>query len=150
MGTIWPNAIVIDKSQIEFSAITQAIIEDIWCWKNRKIGREQTNYLLLLCWFHATKAWVEHFLAKLLDREWDDLFNAMCSTLESLIEEEVDAMYQRLKTIYANNNLILKYVDKRWIGDNSQWKCMWARWSIMFPHGYVHTTNLVERMWQNV
>jgi hypothetical protein len=31
MENIRPNAIVIDKSQTEFIAITQAVNEDVWC-----------------------------------------------------------------------------------------------------------------------
>jgi hypothetical protein len=87
MGNIRPNAIVIDKSQMEFIAITQAVREDAWCWENQDVGGIQVRFHLLLCWFHAKKAWVEHLLSKLPEAERGDLYKAMCSILDSITEE---------------------------------------------------------------
>jgi hypothetical protein len=56
----------------------------------------------------------------------------MCSKLDSVTEEEFDASYLRMKATYANNNGILKYVEKGWVGNNSKWKKRWPRWSRMF------------------
>jgi hypothetical protein len=56
MENIRPYAIVIDKSQTEFIAITQAVNEDAWYWENQDLGGIQVKCHLLLCWFHAKKA----------------------------------------------------------------------------------------------
>jgi hypothetical protein len=135
MGNIRPNAIVIDKSQTEFIAVTQAVCEDAWCWENQDVGGIQMRCHLLLCWFHAEKAWVEHLLPKLPKVERGDLYKAMCSILDLTTKEQFDAAYRRFKVTYANNNRILKYVEKGWIGNNSQWRRMWPRWSRMFRQG---------------
>jgi hypothetical protein len=150
MGNIRPNAIVIDKSQTEFLAITQAVCENAWYWENQDVGGIQVRCHLLLCCFHAKKALVEHLLPKLLEAKRGDLYKAMCSMLDSTTKEQFDAMYRRFKVTYANNNRVLKYVEKGWTGSNSQWRRMWPRWSRMFRHGHVNTTNLVERMWNYV
>jgi hypothetical protein len=150
MGNIRPNTIVIDKSQTKFIAITQAVRKDAWCWENQDVGGIQVRCHLLLCWFHAKKAWVEHLLLKLPEVEQGDLYKAMCSMLDSITKEQFDAMYRRFKVTYANNNRVLKYVEKGWTRSNSQWRRMWPRWSKMFRHGHVNTTNLMECMWHYV
>jgi hypothetical protein len=69
IGNIRPNAIVIDKSQMEFIAIMQVVREDAWCWENQDVDGIQVRCHLLLCWFYAKKAWVEHLLPKLPEAE---------------------------------------------------------------------------------
>lgn len=150
MGAIRPNAIVIDKSKTELNAISKAINEDVWCWKNGEIGGTQTKCILLLCWFHAKKAWVEALLSKLDETRRNDLYQAMCSMLESITEEQFNDTYSKFKITYANDKKVLKYVEKGWAGENSPWKRMWPRFSRMFKHAHVNTTNLAERMWQYI
>ena len=68
MDSIRPNAIVIDKDKTERIAVLKVIKEDRFCWEDEQIGGIQTKYRLLLCWFHAKKAWVEHLLPKMRQR----------------------------------------------------------------------------------
>ena len=150
MDGIRPNAIVIDKDKTSRTAITKAINEDVWCWQNQEIGGIQTKCQLLLCWFHAKKAWVEHLLPKLPEAQRNDLYKDMSAMLEAITEDGFNKAYGRFKTKYANHIGVLKYVEKGWAGDNSPWKRMWPRWARMFRHGHANTTNLVERMWQYV
>jgi hypothetical protein len=65
MGIIWPNAIVIDTDKTELISLTRAIFEDDLCWEDRESDSYQSKCQLLLCWFHAKKAWVENLLSKL-------------------------------------------------------------------------------------
>jgi hypothetical protein len=150
MVIIRPNAIVIDKDMASKIAIKKAIDEDVWCWENHEIGGIQTKCQLLLCWFHAKKTWVDHLLPKLPEHLRNELYKEMCVMLEAVTEDSFNRAYQRVKTKYANNASVLKYIEQGWAGDNSPWKPMWPRWARMFTHGHANTTNLVERMWQYV
>ena len=53
IGSIQPNAIVIDKDKTERIVVLKVIKEDRFCWKDEQIGRIQTKCRLLLYWFHA-------------------------------------------------------------------------------------------------
>ena len=64
MGSIRPNAIVIDKDKTERIVVLKVIKEDRFYWEDEQIGGIQTKCRLLLCWFHAKKAWIEHLLPK--------------------------------------------------------------------------------------
>jgi hypothetical protein len=150
MGTIRPNAIVIDKDKTERIALTRAIFEDDLCWKDCESGRYQSKCQLLLCWFHAKKAWVENLLSKLPEDRRNELYKYMCNMLEAVIEEDFNEVYGRFKTTYANDVGVLKYAEKGWAGNESLWRLMWPRWTRMFKHGHANTTNLVERMWEYV
>jgi hypothetical protein len=58
--------------------------------------------MLFLCQEDMDKAFVV---------EWGDLYKVMCSILDLVTEKEFDIAYQRMKTTYANNNWVLKYVE---------------------------------------
>jgi hypothetical protein len=150
MGTIRPSAIVIDKDKTERIALIRAIFEDDLCWKDCESGRYQSKCQLLLCWFHAKKAWVENLLPKLPEDRQNELYKYMCNMLEVVTEEDFNEVYGRFKTTYANDAGVLKYVEKGWAGNESLWRLMWPRWMRMFRHGHANTTNLVERMWEYV
>jgi hypothetical protein len=100
------------KSQMEFIAITQAVRKDTWCWENQDVGGIQIRCHLLLCWFHAKKAWIEHLLHKLPEAIQDNLYKAMCLILDSVTKVEFDAIYCRMKATHASNNGVLMYVQK--------------------------------------
>jgi len=131
-------------------AIKRAIDEDVWCWKNQEIDGIQTKCRLLLCWFYAKKTWVDHLLPKLPEILRNDLYKEMCAMLERVTDDNFNRAYQRVKTKYANNASVLRYIEQGWTWDNSPWKLMWPRWARVFMHRYANTTNFVERMWQYV
>ncbi|MCO5559504.1 hypothetical protein L7F22_013105 [Adiantum nelumboides] len=63
MGNIRPSAIVIDKSQQELEAIVKVVDDDPHSWIVDTHGAwHQVACHVLLCWFHAKKAWVENLL----------------------------------------------------------------------------------------
>ena len=63
MGSVRPSALVIDKCQQELEALTQAINEDPHSWiLNENGSPPQVACHVLLCWFHAKKAWVKNLL----------------------------------------------------------------------------------------
>jgi hypothetical protein len=61
---------------------------------------------------------------KLLEVQRRDLYKAMCLMLDSVTKEEFDATYRRMKATYTNNNAVLEYVEKGWVGNDSRWKKM--------------------------
>ena len=96
MGSIRPNAIVIDKDKTERIAVLKVIKEDRFCWEDKQIGGIQTKCRLLLCWFHAKKTWVEHLLPKVSEEQRNDLYKLMCDMLEAVTEGDFNEAYQRL------------------------------------------------------
>jgi hypothetical protein len=74
---IWPLAIIIDKSLIEYSTLTNVITSDPFCWETVDGKRKQKYCFILLCWFHVKKAWVDHLLPKVHGLEKDKLYNHM-------------------------------------------------------------------------
>lgn len=63
MHEIRPAAIVIDKNPMELEAIQKVVDADPHCWTQDQQGhRLQISCHVLLCWFHAKKAWVENLL----------------------------------------------------------------------------------------
>ena len=60
MGNVRPSAILIDKNITSLNAITTIVSTDHFCWKDKRIGGEQIACRVLLCHFHAMKAWSEH------------------------------------------------------------------------------------------
>ena len=121
MGTIWPNAIIIDKDKTKEIALIKAMLEDASCWEDRESGRYQTKCQLLLCWFHGKKACVENLFPKLPKKQ---LNNSMCNMPEAMIEEDFNKVYRRFKTTDTNNAGALKYMEKGWARDGSLWKPM--------------------------
>ena len=43
------------------NVITTNVINDFFCWKDKRIGGEQIACKVSLCHFHAMKIWSEHF-----------------------------------------------------------------------------------------
>ena len=74
MGSIRPNAIVIDKSWLEFNAIKKVVESDAYCWSMVDGVRKQVRCQLLLCWFHVKKAWVDYLLPKVPAPKRDRLY----------------------------------------------------------------------------
>ena len=65
MRNIRPMALVIDKSQIELEAFERVVKEDPYCWQYDSLGlHQQVSCHIIICWFHAKKAWVENLLPK--------------------------------------------------------------------------------------
>lgn len=62
MKNIRPTALVIDKSQMELEAFEKVVKEDPYCWQYN--GLQQVLCHIIICWFHAKKAWVENLLSK--------------------------------------------------------------------------------------
>lgn len=63
MHEIRPAAIVIDKHVVELGAIKKVVDADFYCWtEGDQRQRQQVAGHVLLCWFHAKKAWVENLM----------------------------------------------------------------------------------------
>ena len=146
MGPVRPNAIVIDKSTTEFNAFTTVINEDPWCWANNITGGEQTKCKLLLCWFHVKKAWMEHLVSHVTVDKRTQLYRDMCGLLECLTETQFNTKYVEFKITWASEKLVLNNVATGW-AENCKWRGMWPRFNRLYEHGFVNTTNLVERLW---
>ena len=75
MEGVRPKALVTDKSWTECIALKNVIEVDSGCWEIVHGKRPQTSCLILLCWFHVKKAWVEHLLPKVHGVERDKLYD---------------------------------------------------------------------------
>ena len=65
MKNIRPTALVIDKCQVELEAFDKVVKEDQFCWQGDGFGLQtQVACHIIICWFHAKKAWVENLLPK--------------------------------------------------------------------------------------
>ena len=107
MGSIRPNAIVIDKDKTERIAVLKVIKEDRFCWEDEQIGGIQTKCRLLLCWFHAKKAWIEHLLPKVPEEQRNDLYQLMYNMLEAVTKDDFNEAYQRLRINYQGHPEVL-------------------------------------------
>jgi hypothetical protein len=149
LGDVRPNAIVIDKSNTEYNALMKVIEHDKFCWMKNDNHIIQTHCHLLLCWFHAKKAWVENLLPKLAESRRSTLYTTMCGLMESRSEEQFNQRYEEFKKTYANDEMVLAYVEEGW-ARGCKWRKMWPLYNRMFEHRFVNTTNLVERLWQYI
>ena len=78
---IRPNALVIDKSWIEYISLKNVIKIDRYCWEMVCDERQQKSCFILLCWFHVKKAWVDNLLPKVHGTEKDKLYKCMCQLM---------------------------------------------------------------------
>ena len=46
------------------NVITTNVINDLFCWKDKRIGGEQIACKVSLCHFYAMKIWSEHLLSR--------------------------------------------------------------------------------------
>jgi hypothetical protein len=111
------------------------------------VGETQTKCHLLLCNFHTKKAWVDNLLPKVGENEIDDLYKAMCTLMDAESKIEIEENYNTFKEDYGHLAVVMRYVDVGWAGQNCYCRTMWTRFGRLFPHEFVDTTNLVERMW---
>ncbi|MCO5554036.1 hypothetical protein L7F22_007562 [Adiantum nelumboides] len=69
MKNIRPKALVIDKCMTSLKAIKQVVDADPFRWAVREDGtHKQVACIVLVCWFHTKKAWVEHLLPQVFDQ----------------------------------------------------------------------------------
>ncbi|MCO5569038.1 hypothetical protein L7F22_022744 [Adiantum nelumboides] len=114
-------------------AIKQVVYADPFCWAVREDGtRNQVACIVLVCWFHTKKAWVEHLLPKV--RRNPFLCLSTC----------------RLQVYVCFSPPHLCIVPKEMRNHVYTWRRLWPKFGHLFPHGDVDTTNLVERHWQYV
>ncbi|KAI5077831.1 hypothetical protein GOP47_0007655 [Adiantum capillus-veneris] len=151
MGSIRPNAIVIDKCPQELNAILSAVKDDPACWAEHSEGqRVQVACHVLVCWFHVKKAWVENLLPQVPRHMQEHVYSSMCNLMHSSSEDDFEARFQRLLLDYSNHENIQRYVSNGWCSKSCVWRERWPKFGRLFPHGNVDTTNLVERLWQYV
>ena len=74
----------------------------------------------------------------------------MCELLECLREEDFNNKYEDFKLKYADEKSVLTYVATGWARVGCIWRCMWPRYSRLYQHVYMNTTNLVERLWHYI
>lgn len=141
--SVRPAAIVIDKSVTELNAIKKAVEGDKACWK----GGSQVSCVLLLCHFHAKKAWIETLLPQVPEEARDDVYKRMCSMMCATSEDAFDDQYLDFAERYKDYPRVVNYVRNGWAGDTCMWRSMWPTWGRAFPHGDMDTTNLIERLW---
>jgi hypothetical protein len=146
MDEVLPNAIVIDRSWTEHNAFKEVIDHDERCWENRSIGGTQTKCKLLLCWFHVKKAWTENLLPKVKEEKRSELYAWMDRLMFCNSELQFNATYESFKKTYDKEPAVLQYVATGWAGLDIAWRSMWPLYNHKFQHGYVNTTNLVERL----
>ena len=60
---------------------------------------------------------------------------------------EFEENYNTFKEDYGHFAAIMRYVDVGWACRNCYCRTMWTKFGRLFFHGFVDTTNLVERMW---
>ena len=65
--------------------------------------------------------------------------------VESKIEFEEN--YNTFKEDHGHIAAVMRYMDVGWACKNYYCRTMWTRFGRLFPHGFVDTTNLVEKMW---
>ena len=134
MGSVRPNAIIIDKCMTEFNALKNVIDEDLWCWEISETCKVQTKCHILLCWFHIKKAWIENLLPKVSEVKKMALYKHMCELLECITEEAFTIKYEEFKITYIDERDVLNYVATGWTGIESQWRGMWPRYNRLYEH----------------
>ena len=72
LGSIRPDATMIDKDPTEYNAFRDVINEDPMCWESGVIGGHQKQCHLLLRHFHAKgkEKRIEHLLSKIIMMQW--------------------------------------------------------------------------------
>jgi hypothetical protein len=93
-----PSTIVINKHLPSLHVIKVAMNKNPHCWKDGVIGGEQIIAIILLCRFHALKAWIENLLPKVPHschhEIWHQLHILMYFDNESNFAEKVFQFYQ--------------------------------------------------------
>ena len=148
MPNVRPNAIVIDKSWTSYNAISNVVATDRLSWIVTNGQRSQTHCRLLLCQFHAKKAWLDNLLPKVSATERNHLYNQMCQLMQCITESTFSAQCEELKVEYANKPGVWQYIEGGWCGLTCVWRKLWPKFGRMFNYGHVDTTNIVERHWQ--
>ena len=64
MGSVRPNAIIIDKCMTKFNALKDVIDEDLWCWKSMKHARYKQNVIVCYVGFMLKKLGLRTFYQK--------------------------------------------------------------------------------------
>ena len=145
MELIRSNAVVINKSATELNAFTAVINDNPWCCTNNVIDNEQIKCKLLLCWFYVKKAWIEDLVSHVTIDKRTQLYLDMCGFLECLTKPQLNSKYVEFKITWTTEKLVLNNVATKWTG-NCKWRGMWPRFNHLYKHGFVNTTNLVERL----
>ncbi|KAI5060861.1 hypothetical protein GOP47_0023366 [Adiantum capillus-veneris] len=116
MGSIRPNAIVIDKCPQELNSILSAVKDDPACWAEHSEGqRVQVACHVLVCWFHVKKAWVENLFPQVPRHMQDHVYSSMCNLMQhSSSEDDFEDHFQRLLLDYSNHANIQRYVSNGW------------------------------------
>ena len=70
----------------------------------------------------------------------------MCKLLECFREDDFNKKYEYFKLKYANIKSGLTYAATGWVGVGCIRRCMWPRYSRLYQHGYMNTTNIVEKL----
>lgn len=180
MHGVRPTAIVIDKNPQELHSILKVIDEDPHCWDEGEGGnRHQIACHVLLCWFHVKKAWVENLLpqvsslwariphlsplprlicvsfmvarmAQVPANMQDHVYSSLSNLMHTPTEEQFDERYIDLMRHYSQHANVQRYITNGWCARTCEWQRRWPKFGRLFPHGYVDTTNLVERLWQYI
>lgn len=150
--SVRPRAIVIDKSFVELNAIQPVLEADYRDNPHLYGGGTEPPIRILLCWFHAKKAWVDHLLPKVKKEERAELFRRMDGLLLSDNEGVHQERLAQFRAAYAASEYksVISYVESGWVGEGCVWKDMWPLFKRAFRHGDVNTTNLIERTWQTL
>ena len=143
-----PSAILIDKDMTYLNAITIIVRNDPICWKDKQIREEQIACQVLLCHFHAMKAWSEHILPRVPFDRKDEFWQLLMTLLYCPVETHFDFNVQNLFRAFEAIPEVIQYVHLGWTSPFSPWRSLWPKSGRMFSYGGIDTTNHVERHWE--
>jgi len=66
--------------------------------------------------------------------------------MDAKSKREFEENFKIFKEDYGHIVVVMRYVDVGWACQISYCRRMWRRFGRLFPHGFVDTTNLVERI----
>ena len=118
--------------------------------KSVKHARYKQNVIFCYVGFMLKKTWIENLLPKVPEVKKMALYKHICELLECITEEAFNTKYKKFKITYEDECDVLNYVVTGWAGIESQWRGMWPRYNRLYEHGFVNTTNLVERLWHYI
>jgi hypothetical protein len=123
------------------SLLKKSTILGAWCY-----GRDTNEMSSFALQFSYQKTWVKNHLPKVGENKIDELCKIMCSLMDAETEIGIEENYNTFKEDYGHMAVVMRYVDVGWACQNCYCKKMWSRFGRLLPHGFVDTTNLLERM----
>lgn len=148
IGKIRPSAIIIDKHKTSFNSIQKVTSKDPYCWETKDNVQKQVAARILLCHFHALKAWSENLLSRVPDIERNKLWSMLHILMCCPSEEQFNYNVQKLYIDFKHMPNVIAYLEAGWTGVSVPWRSLWPKWGRLFNYGGMDTTNHIERHWE--